>query len=149
MLSTDTGEMMKNWSHLRQKETKEKLIDGRNNPPQVTGQLGSPRKIIDQSQRTACPVERSLAIVYMYIGVSCPVRSLNMAAGMVFMWIWQKQKQKQKKSIKKVQNTEYMFIFQARQSCVYYLYAGWLYIRGWLKNKYIYSNTTQSISWFP
>lgn len=24
---------------------------------------------------------------YIYMGVSCPVRSLNMAAGMVFMWI--------------------------------------------------------------
>ena len=35
--------------------------------------------------------ERLLAVVYMYIGVSCPVRSLNMAAGMVFMWIWRRR----------------------------------------------------------
>lgn len=28
---------------------------------------------------------------YMYMGVSCPVRSLNMAAGIVFMWIWQRE----------------------------------------------------------
>ncbi|GLD47427.1 sorbitol dehydrogenase [Lates japonicus] len=41
----------------------------------------------DQSQLTARPGERSPAIAHMYMGVSCPVRSRNMAAGMVFMWI--------------------------------------------------------------
>ena len=28
-----------------------------------------------------------MGLLHMYIGVSCPVRSLNMAAGIVFMWI--------------------------------------------------------------
>lgn len=38
---------------------------------------------------TSHPREES---VYMYMGVSWPVRSLNMAAGIVFMWIWMKGK---------------------------------------------------------
>lgn len=61
-------------------------LTGRSEPP--------PRSLVSSvcpvrkspSQPTARPAEDA---VYMYMGVSCPVRSLNMAAGMVFMWIWQ------------------------------------------------------------
>lgn len=55
----------------------------------VWGRLGfaSARRPIPHPD--ICPGEDR---VYMYMGVSWPVRSLNMAAGMVFMWIWEKRK---------------------------------------------------------
>lgn len=62
-----------------QRKQKERTQHGEAVLPQLLVSLDS------QSQLTAWHRELSLAIIYMYIGVSCPVRSLNMAAGMVFM----------------------------------------------------------------
>lgn len=96
MLSMDNEEMMKNESHqVKEKKTAKWVIRALH---PISGQLGLPQKLTGDS--LSCG--KIPAILYMYIGVSCPVRSLNMAAGMVFMWIWRWKTKKKKHSLNKM-----------------------------------------------
>ena len=65
---------------------KKKGVPGHREKPSfsVLGQLGLPF-MTTETNHSDSNVEWSLSVDYMYIGVSCPVRSLNMAAGIVFM----------------------------------------------------------------
>lgn len=85
--------MMRSWSHQPKDEEKKKKRELKGQGGVILHPVTSQVCLYDNPpQLTACPVGRFLAVLYMYMGVSCPVRSLNMAAGMVFMWIWRREK---------------------------------------------------------